>query len=105
MTTPTFYIADVFAEEKYAGNQLAVIRDAGTLSGEEMQEIAREMHFSETTFILSDEPRDGGYDVRIFTPETELPFAGHPSVGNGHGSQPHIIREKVYVVWGFSKFT
>lgn len=46
-----------------------------------MQAIAREMHFSETTFILSDEPRDGGYDVRIFTPAAEVPFAGHPTLG------------------------
>jgi trans-2,3-dihydro-3-hydroxyanthranilate isomerase len=76
-----FYILDVFAEEKYTGNQLAVFRDVADLSGEMMQKIAREMHFSETTFILSDKERDGGYDVRIFTPEAELPFAGHPTLG------------------------
>jgi len=49
-----FYIVDVFAEEKYAGNQLAVIRGAKALSDAEMQRIAKEMNFSETTFILSD---------------------------------------------------
>ncbi len=54
-----FYIVDVFAEEKYAGNQLAVFREAGALGGETMQRIARETNFSETTFILGDEPRDG----------------------------------------------
>ena len=48
----TFYIVDVFAEEKYAGNQLAVFRGGGALADNEMQRIAREMNFSETTFIL-----------------------------------------------------
>jgi trans-2,3-dihydro-3-hydroxyanthranilate isomerase len=56
-----FYIVDVFAEEKYAGNQLAVIRDAQPLSTVEMQKIAKEMHFSETTFLLSDKKRYGHY--------------------------------------------
>jgi len=74
----TFYILDVFAEEKYAGNQLAVVRDAGALSDAEMQRIAKEMNYSETTFVLSEKEKDGGYKVRIFTPENELPFAGHP---------------------------
>ena len=50
-----FYILDVFAEEKYAGNQLAVVRDAAALSDNEMQMIAKEMNYSETTFILSEE--------------------------------------------------
>ena len=84
MAGPTFYIVDVFAERKYAGNQLAVFRGAGELSGDEMQSIAREMNFSETTFILSDAPRDGGFDVRIFTPREEVPFAGHPTIGTAH---------------------
>ncbi|MFC2166041.1 PhzF family phenazine biosynthesis protein, partial [Acidobacteriota bacterium] len=60
-----------------------------------MQKIAREMHFSETTFILSDEERDGGYDVRIFTPEAELPFAGHPTLGTAFVIQQEIIKEKI----------
>jgi trans-2,3-dihydro-3-hydroxyanthranilate isomerase len=85
-----FYIVDVFAEKKYAGNQLAVFREAGALAGEEMQQIARETNFSETTFILQDEPRDGGYDVRIFTPGEEVPFAGHPTLGTAH-----IIRGEI----------
>jgi trans-2,3-dihydro-3-hydroxyanthranilate isomerase len=77
----SFYLVDVFAEEKYAGNQLAVVTDAWKLSSEQMQRIANEFHFSETSFILSDTMRNGGYDVRIFTPQTELPFAGHPTLG------------------------
>ncbi len=91
----TFYIADVFAEEKYAGNQLAVFRDAQMLSDIEMQQIAKEMNYSETTFILSEEKRNGGYDVRIFTPEEEVPFAGHPTLGTAYVIQQEIIKESI----------
>jgi trans-2,3-dihydro-3-hydroxyanthranilate isomerase len=90
-----FYIVDVFAEEKYAGNQLAVFRGVKAVSSTEMQRIAKEMNFSETTFILSDEKREGGYDVRIFTPETELPFAGHPTLGTAYVIQHEIVKEPV----------
>lgn len=90
MNKLTFYITDVFAEEKYAGNQLAVFRGASALSSTEMQRIANEMHYSETTFILSEEPHNGGYDVRIFTPAEEIPFAGHPTLGT-----VHIIRHEI----------
>lgn len=90
-----FYILDVFAEEKYAGNQLAVFRDVQDLSDDDMQRIAKEMHYSETTFILSEEERDGGYDVRIFTPENELPFAGHPTLGTAYVIQQEIIKNAV----------
>jgi trans-2,3-dihydro-3-hydroxyanthranilate isomerase len=76
-----FYIVDVFAEGKYAGNQLAVITEGQGLSGTQMQQITREFNFSETTFILSGRQANGGYDVRIFTPGEEVPFAGHPTVG------------------------
>ena len=93
MSELPFYLVDVFAEQKYAGNQLAVVRDAGTLSGEAMQEIAREMNFSETTFIRSDTPADAGYPVRIFTPEEEVPFAGHPTLGTAYIIQQELIRE------------
>ncbi len=91
----SFFIVDVFAEEKYAGNQLAVFRDAKKLSDVEMQRIAKEMNYSETTFVLSDEKRNGGYDVRIFTPETELPFAGHPTLGTAYVIQREIVRKLV----------
>ena len=84
MEKPTFYIVDVFAEEKYAGNQLAVFRGAGHLPDTTLQKIAAEMNYSETTFILSDEERDGGYDVHVFTPKHEVPFAGHPTLGTAH---------------------
>lgn len=80
----SFYIVDVFAKTKYTGNQLAVVIDAGSLSADEMQKLAKEMNYSETTFVISDKPRKGGYDVRIFTPEQELPFAGHPTLGTAY---------------------
>ena len=91
----TFYILDVFAEEKYAGNPLAVIRDAGALSDSQMQKIAKEMNYSETTFILSEKLRDGGYDVRIFTPAFEVPFAGHPTLGTAYVIKREIIEKAV----------
>ncbi len=95
MSQLKFYIVDVFAEEKYTGNQLAVFRDAADVPSDLMQKIAREMHFSETTFILSDKERDGGYDVRIFTPEAELPFAGHPTLGTAYVIRQEILRTNV----------
>ena len=95
MPNLTFYIVDVFAEKKYAGNQLAVFTNAGDLSTNQMQQIAREINFSETTFILSSQPRNGGYDVRIFTPTKELPFAGHPTLGTAFILQQQVIQQPV----------
>ncbi|UBF24369.1 PhzF family phenazine biosynthesis protein [Kovacikia minuta CCNUW1] len=91
----SFYIVDVFAETKYAGNPLAVFTDAGRLATEQMQQIAKEINFSETTFILSSEEQNGGYDVRIFTPVKELPFAGHPTLGTAFILQQEVIRQPV----------
>ncbi len=90
MAAYPFVIVDVFAEEKYAGNQLAVFTAAADMPGELMQLIARETHYSETTFILSDQPRDGGWDVRIFTPGEEVPFAGHPTLGTAWVIREHL---------------
>jgi trans-2,3-dihydro-3-hydroxyanthranilate isomerase len=89
-----FYFADVFAEKKYAGNQLAVFRGAGELSSAEMQNIAREVNFSETTFILSEQPIHGGFDVCIFTPKEEVPFAGHPTIGTAYIIRNEILKGK-----------
>lgn len=94
MSKLPFYIVDVFAEQKYAGNQLAVFRQSAGLSTEEMQAIAREMHYSETTFILSDEQKNGGFDVRIFTPKEEVPFAGHPTLGTACVIRSQILSDK-----------
>ena len=88
------YLVDVFAENKYAGNQLAVVRNAAGLSTVEMQKIAREMNYSETTFIISDQTRNGGYDVRIFSFDEELPFAGHPTLGTAYVIQQILIGEE-----------
>jgi trans-2,3-dihydro-3-hydroxyanthranilate isomerase len=90
MKTRDLYIVDVFAEKKYAGNQLAVVRNAEGLTDEEMLKITQEMNYSETTFILSDEKRNGGWDVRIFTLDRELPFAGHPTLGTAY-----VIRKDI----------
>ena len=87
----TFYIVDVFAEERYAGNQLAVVRGGAGLPDETLQKIALEMNYSETTFVLSDEESEGGYDVRIFTPGEEVPFAGHPTLGTAYVIQHELL--------------
>jgi trans-2,3-dihydro-3-hydroxyanthranilate isomerase len=78
--TYTFHIVDVFSSAPFGGNQLAVLPDATGIATEDMQKIAREFNFGETAFVL---PTNGPntYRVRIFTPRTELDFAGHPSVG------------------------
>ena len=75
-----YFICDVFTEQRFGGNQLAVLPDAQKLSDWQMQQIAREFNFSETAFVL---PAETGHTrkVRIFTPTTEIPFAGHPNIG------------------------
>jgi trans-2,3-dihydro-3-hydroxyanthranilate isomerase len=76
-----FYILDVFTSRKFGGNQLAVIIDGRGLSTAAMQSIAREFNFSETTFVLPARDSSCARRVRIFTPQRELPVAGHPTVG------------------------
>ena len=75
-----YYICDVFTETRFGGNQLAVLPEASGLSTEQMQQIAREFNFSESSFVF---PPKAGHTkhVRIFTPGHEVPFAGHPNVG------------------------
>lgn len=90
MNKPRYFITDVFTNKKYGGNQLATFVDCQSLSDQEMQQIAKEINFSETTFITSRQPHDGAYDVRIFTPNAEVDFAGHPTLGTAY-----IIREKL----------
>lgn len=88
-----YVTVDVFTAERFAGNQLAVIPDARGLSDEQMQAIATEFGYSEVTFVLP--PRDPANtaEVRIFTPTTEIPFAGHPNVGTAFvlGRQKEIF--------------
>jgi trans-2,3-dihydro-3-hydroxyanthranilate isomerase len=73
---------DVFTSDPLLGNQLAVFPDARGLTTEQMQKIAREINFSETTFILPAERADTDIRMRIFTPAVEMPMAGHPTVGS-----------------------
>jgi len=79
--TPRLYIVDVFAEAAYAGNPLAVVVGADSLSDETMQLIAAEMNYSETTYVLTNTSEDNRYHTRIFTPSQEIAFAGHPILG------------------------
>ena len=72
---------DVFTDHLFGGNQLAVMLDARGLAPDTMQAIAKEMNFSETTFVLPAERADTDCRVRIFTPGDELPMAGHPTIG------------------------
>ena len=95
MEKRTYYIVDVFAEERYAGNQLAVFLNGSIYSDDEMQQIAKEINFSETTFIMSNTPINDSYPVRIFTPAEEIPFAGHPTLGTAFIIQQEIIGRPV----------
>ncbi len=90
-----FFIIDVFASAKYTGNQLAVCLAAGDLTDRQMQQIAREINFSESTFVTVSEPVNGGYNTRIFTPTMELPFAGHPTLGTAFAIQQELIKQDV----------
>jgi len=90
-----FYIVDVFAEEKYAGNQLAVFTQGHLYSDEEMQKLAKEMNYSETTFIFPQESRGNTFKVRIFTPAREVPFAGHPTLGTAYVILKEFMRTPV----------
>ena len=100
-TSFAFTQVDVFTDRPLLGNPLAVVHGADALSEAQMQAFARWTNLSETSFLLA--PRDTGadYRVRIFTPERELPFAGHPTLGSCHtwlaaGGQPrgeHVVQE------------
>jgi len=74
-----YYICDVFTSSRFGGNQLAVLPDATGLTDEQMQQIAREFNFSESTFVFPSQ-KGNTRQVRIFTPAREVPFAGHPNI-------------------------
>lgn len=84
-----FYITEVFVLGPYSGNQLATVIDCDGLGDQEMQAIARAFNFAETTFYLGGNVNNG-YDVRIFTPAAELPFAGHPTLGTAYLIKNHL---------------
>ena len=80
METP-FYQVDVFSDELFGGNPLAVFLRGEDFKEAQFQQVAKEMNLSETTFVLPSSHPDADFDVRIFTPEKEIPFAGHPTLG------------------------
>ena len=98
-------IVDVFTDKPLTGNQLAVVLDGRDLAPRLMQRIAREMNFSETTFVFPPENAAHAAKVRIFTPAVELPFAGHPTIGTawvlmdegvvGKGKKEFVLEENV----------
>jgi len=91
-----YFIVDVFCREKYAGNQLAVVIKDKPLPDTLMQNIASEFHFSETTFVNPKQNNDGSWNVRIFTPKNEVPFAGHPTLGTSWVIRNEIVKHKYF---------
>jgi trans-2,3-dihydro-3-hydroxyanthranilate isomerase len=79
-----FYTADIFTQQTFGGNPLAVFPQAQGLTSLQMQKIAGEINYSETVFVFPPETVAGTRRLRIFTPKTELPFAGHPTVGTAY---------------------
>ena len=77
----TYYEIDVFGAKPFSGNPVGVVLDADRLSTKQMQDIARWTNLSETTFVLTPKDNYADYGLRIFTPTSELPFAGHPTLG------------------------
>jgi PhzF family phenazine biosynthesis protein len=93
-----FQLVDVFHEQPFSGNPLAVVLDGDGLSTDEMQRITRWLNLSETTFLLPPTTPQADYRVRIFTLDREMPFAGHPTLGSCHawltaGGKPHSAGE------------
>ena len=91
----SFYQVDVFTNTPFSGNPLAVFFDVEDLSSLTMQAIAQEMNLSETIFVLPPGDMPADFSVKIFTPEKEIPFAGHPTIGTAH-----ILRETGRVISG-----
>ena len=82
MQTRNYLLYDVFTTERLAGNPLAVVLDSKGLDTAAMQAIAREFNLSETVFVLPPDNPKHKNRIRIFTPDYEMPFAGHPTVGS-----------------------
>jgi trans-2,3-dihydro-3-hydroxyanthranilate isomerase len=81
---PKFFQVDVFTEQMFGGNPLAVFPEPGGLNEAAHLQIAREMNLSETTFVYPPENPEADFRIRIFTPGKEIPFAGHPTLGTAH---------------------
>src|SRR5262245_66212408 len=101
MASHVFQQVDVFTAVAYKGNPLAVVAGADRLTDQQMAAVANWTNLSETTFLLTPADPGADYRVRIFTPEHELPFAGHPTLGSCHawlraGNSPkgdHVVQE------------
>ncbi|SQK77267.1 PhzF family phenazine biosynthesis protein [Tatumella ptyseos] len=90
-----FSQVDVFSSLPFQGNPLAVVFDGGGLTDRQMLDITRWMNLSETTFVVPAKQPGADYHVRIFTPDGELPFAGHPTLGTAHALlEQGLIEEK-----------
>ena len=76
-----YFVYDVFTDSRFGGNPLAIIPDAADVPEGDFQRIAREFNFSETTFVLPPDNPNHTAKIRIFSPLSELPFAGHPTIG------------------------
>jgi len=108
VTQLAYSVVDVFTQHALEGNALAVFHDGRGLDEAAMQRIAREMNLSETTFVFPASTPDAAADVRIFTPNYELPFAGHPTIGTawvlrrdriaGAGARAFALREPIGLV-------
>ena len=100
----SFYTLDVFTNQPFCGNQLAVFPQAGGLSPEQMAKIAIEFNFSETVFVFPPSDDTMEYSLRIFTPGGEIPFAGHPTIGTayllGHLGMVDISQESNLITLG-----
>src|SRR3954469_1150829 len=81
MSTVAYEIVDVFTDRPFAGNSLAVVYGADGLAADQMHSLAREFNLAETVFVVPATTGEATYRARIYTPEGELPFAGHPSIG------------------------
>ena len=103
MRTLRYVTADVFTSVPFTGNQLAVVFGADGLPTETLQAITREFNYAETTFVMAADDAHTTRRVRIFTPEMEVPFAGHPTIGTAHvlvatGEVPAVGSEMTVVL-------
>src|SRR5258708_14240093 len=92
LMTYNFVQLDVFTDHAFGGNPLAVFPEAEGITGEQMQQIAREMNLSEIVFVLPSDKDEAVRRLRIFTPSNKLPFSGHPIVGACHS----MVHEDVW---------
>ena len=93
------YMVDVFAEQRYSGNPLAVVFYGDEFGDENMQSLAAEINYSETTFVDPEPDENGVYRVRIFTPSREIEFTGHPILGTGWVIRQYLESKSCASIW------